>query len=476
MGVKTPFSPRLTACLLSLIACWPLAADPGIIVGTPPAASAGSTAAASSLPWPARLAVTSGLRPETEALAGASWQPKGTIEPVQDRVSAVHLSAWQSPTVKKGQEADWELVRSRLKTPIKDAKPQYEQAGGFVYVPAVADDSAPASATPRPLTFRFVSARQTPSTHAGEAATVAIERTWFFLYDPLPPKAEPGDPEPEAREPRGLVVLMPGMFGTPSEPIVGLVKRLRQEGYSVLRMLSQPSRFTQSTTYALPLEGDFSAAIKPIAADLTDRAAEAAYAVEAAVLYAKQERPVLRTLPRIAIGMSGGAMLLPIVLAREPGAYAGAVSIAGGVDYLRILTTSNYADWIDAVRVKWFTSPAAGPDAHAANMVPTAPAKRVRELLALYRAAAPLDSANLAGTLKSVPWLLLHGASDKAVPAETGDELWEMLGKPERIIIKGGHEWVFLTLASKFNAITEWVNRHTAAQQHAAPFSAGTHR
>jgi predicted esterase len=475
--VKSPLAPRLTVILLSLVACWPVAADPGPLAGG--TAAAGSIpAAAASLPWPARLAIRSGLRPETEALAGAGWKPKGTIEPVEDRVTAVHLSAWQSPTVKKGQEADWDLVCGRLSTPAKDAKPQFEHAGGFVFVPAVADDTAPAATAPRPLTFKFVSARQTTPSHQGGASAVVIERTWFALYDPLPPKAEPGDPEPAAKPTRGLVVLMPGMFGTPTEPIVALIRRLRQEGYCVLRMLSQPSRFTESVTYALPLDGDIAAAITPIAADLGDRAAEAAYAVESAVLYAKQERPGLRTLPRFAIGMSGGAMLLPVVLAREPDAYAGAVSIAGGVDYLRILTTSNYADWIDAVRVKWLTPAsapaAAGVDVKAAptTVSITASAKRLQELSTLYRAAAPLDSANLVGSLKAIPWLLLHGASDKAVPAETGEELWEKLGKPERIVVKGGHEWVFMTLSSKFTAITEWINKH--APQPALP--AGTAR
>ncbi len=261
------------------------------------------------------------------------------------------------------------------------------------------------------------------------------------------------------------------MFGTPTDQIVALVRRMRQEGYSVLRMMSQPSRLTESITYALPLEGDIAAAVPPIAADLTDRAAEAAYAVESAVLYAKQERPELRNLPRFGVGMSGGAMLLPIVLAREPRAYSGAVSIAGGVDYLRILTTSNYANMIDAVRVKWTgaAAPKTPPPANDPPAVPAPSAKRLDELAALYRAAAPLDSSNLVGALKTVPWLLIHGTSDKAVPASTGEELWELLGKPERIVIKGGHEWVFFSLSGKFDAIADWVNKRASPADKPAP-------
>ncbi|MFT3686053.1 MAG: hypothetical protein QM783_14220 [Phycisphaerales bacterium] len=128
------------------------------------------------------------------------------------------------------------------------------------------------------------------------------------------------------------------------------------------------------------------------------------------------------------------------------------------MDYLKILTTSNYANWIDAVRVKWL-SPAKDGNGAVVSAENAAGAKRLDEMSAAYRAIAPLDSANLVGSLKSVHWLLLHGTLDKAVPASTGDELWELLGKPERIVIKGGHEWVFMTLAGKYNAIADWLNK-----------------
>ncbi|MBY0309118.1 MAG: alpha/beta hydrolase [Phycisphaerales bacterium] len=427
-------------------------AQPG---GSLPHAPATKDAKA-ALPWPARLAMASGLKPETETLAGRNRLAQGTIEPVPGRVMPVHLSSLSGPTVKRGQQEDWELVRARLTTPVPDAEPRFVRPGGFVFVPAEPDDAA--AAAPPPLTFRFVSARRGPA-DAGGKPTVVIERTWFTLYDPLPAKSEPGEAALPSPQPRGLIILLPGMFGTPGDQIAAIARRFRQEGYSVLRMLSQPSRFTESVSYLLPLEGELAATVPPIAADLSDRAAEAAYAVEAAVLYAKQERPVLIGKPRVVVGMSGGAMLLPIVLAREPGAYAGAVSIAGGVDYLKILTTSNYADWIDAVRVGWFAA-AKGAQAAREGLLP--PARRLAELSAVYRAAAPLDSANLVSSLTSVPWLLLHGTLDKAVPADTGDEMWELLGKPERIVIKGGHEWVFLTLSSKHKAIVDWVNNKTA--------------
>ncbi|HYC99978.1 MAG TPA: alpha/beta hydrolase [Phycisphaerales bacterium] len=444
-----------------LLAALLLAAGVAAAQAQPPAApspAAGATVSA-PLPWPARLPVESGLKPETVALKGPGWSPMGTIEPVKPPIMAIHLSSRESAAAARSQKEDWDLLCTRL-AGAADCAPQFEKSGGFLFVPSYDDEPVTPSPSRASLMFRFISARRAAGQANAKPPAVIVERTWFALYDPLPPKSKPGDP-PVAEvvpDPRALVVLLPGMFGTPTDQIVGLTRRLRQEGYSVLRMMSQPSRFTESVTYALPLDGDLAAAIPPIAADLTDRAAEAAYAVESAVLYVQQERPALRGLPRFAIGMSGGAMLLPVVVAREPEAYTGAVSIAGGVDYLRILTTSNYVDWINAVRVKWIAPPAANAGGIPA-VKPAPSSQRLEELAKLYRAAAPLDSVNLMVLVKGVPWLMLHGTTDKAVPASTGEEMWELLGKPERITIKGGHEWLFMTLSGRFNTITEWIDK-----------------
>ncbi|MFT3686055.1 MAG: hypothetical protein QM783_14230 [Phycisphaerales bacterium] len=135
------------------------------------------------------------MKKETEALAGAGWQPKGTIEPINERLTAIHLSAMQSVSVKKSQEADWTLWQARALALPKNTEPRFEQSGGFVFVPAITDDPAPTGTTS--IMFRFVSGRAaTPG--EGGTKTVAVERTWFTLYDPLPPKAEPGEPQADA--------------------------------------------------------------------------------------------------------------------------------------------------------------------------------------------------------------------------------------------------------------------------------------
>jgi pimeloyl-ACP methyl ester carboxylesterase len=143
--------------------------------------------------------------------------------------------------------------------------------------------------------------------------------------------------------------------------------------------------------------------------------------------------------------MSGGAMALPTVVAREPGAYDGAVLIAGGVDFWRINVSSNYADWIGAVDVAW--SPEGATD-------------RMKDTFAdAYRRRAPLDGVHTVAVLRDKPTLIIHGLFDKAVPAALGDEMWTLLGKPDRIELPVGHEVLFFMLEQQHPSILEHLRR-----------------
>jgi pimeloyl-ACP methyl ester carboxylesterase len=307
------------------------------------------------------------------------------------------------------------------------------------------------------------------------------------------------------------------MFATPGEQLAELTKQLRQRGYAVLRMMAHPSRFTENIRFFAPTTGDLNPIGSLIADELTNRAAEAAYAVEAALAYVYQERPALRSVKRAAIGTSGGAMILPTVLAREPHAWAAHVSIGGGADYLRILATSNYTDWIDAAGVIWTPpihadpffdrllehgetiehvmlasntdDPRDKPPVHGlairarrpisdgelrriitgstADVQPTA--KQRQALFDAYRSHATLDSANLAPRIAHIPTLMIVGTTDRAVPAATAQELWTLLGKPERWQIRGGHEWLFLTLPRRFPEIVNWLDARLSPEATPSP-------
>lgn len=314
-----------------------------------------------------------------------------------------------------------------------------EDDGSFVYETMLAPRDRPLPRARRheaSLDFMFVSATLanaeiTPHT----PETIELERTWFSLFEPLQANGE-------VAQPRAVVLLMPGLFGTPGGTLDLLTNRLRREGYAVLRMLAQPSRFTQVTRFGIDRE-DIPRAAGAIAHVLSTRAAECAYAAQGAFVHLARERPALATLPRMAIGFSGGAMTLPTVVAREPEAYAACVMVGGGCHFWLMNDTSNYASIIDAIDVWW------------EGETPTQEEKRA--LADAYLSMAPLDSFHTARALHGRKSLLIHGTLDKAVPAPLGDALWERLGRPERWEREYGHEALFMALPSDMGPMIRWL-------------------
>ncbi|MEZ6317795.1 MAG: alpha/beta hydrolase [Phycisphaerales bacterium] len=282
---------------------------------------------------------------------------------------------------------------------------------------------------------------------------IDLQRTWFALYDPL---GRPAD------ESRGTLVVLPGMFGTPVPMIESAIATWRKRGWSVLRMMSHPSRFTERLEIAVD-PADPSGAAEALADALTDRAAECAYATEAAVRYARDERPELNTKPVVLVGMSGGAIALSTVHAWNPDLYDGAVIIAGGVNFLRINLESNYADFIDAIHLDWTPlEPGEGK--------PTR--EQLDRLCDAYLVDAPLDGWFLASSLVGKPVLMIHGSADRAVPAHLGEELWKRAGEPERWTLPVGHELVFLALPAQARNISKWLAEHVEHSPDSADESA----
>lgn len=258
-----------------------------------------------------------------------------------------------------------------------------------------------------------------------------IQRTWFALYEP----------RGEARG--AVVVLLPGMFGTPEPVIDGFVGKLRDDGWHVLRMLTHSSRFTEKREYVL--EPAHAAALAgAIADELGDRAAENAMATEAVCAHIAETMPDVPIGTRVGLGMSGGGMILSTVMASEHDAYKAAVYIGAGCDFAEIAMESNYTDWIDSVRVTWDGEPTE---------------EQRGAFREAYRAAAPLDSYSTAGAVADIPTLMLLGTVDKAVPTHLGTLLWERLGEPERWTPAATHETLFLVyLPTKFDAVLAWMD------------------
>jgi hypothetical protein len=312
--------------------------------------------------------------------------------------------------------------------PDNSQRAKFEGDGSFVFRPrpGKASDGGPDY-------FVFISAED-------EGQTNQIQRTWFALYQPTAPI-------------RGVALLMPGLFGTPVSTLEMFTTRLRAQGWAVVRMMSQPSRFTERVTFDVDL-ANIPAAAERIARATDDLAGECGFAVKAAFEYVGQQHPELANLPRIAVGMSGGAMTLPTVVAREPGKYAAAVIIAGGADFFAITRETNYTFLVDSVHFQW--KPAEPTD------------DQIKALDAAYLARANLDSYHTADALRGKQVLMIHGDHDLAVPAHLGDLLWERLGKPERWVSSAGHEEVFMRLPLQMDRLMAWIDEHTRA---AAPAS-----
>jgi len=317
-----------------------------------------------------------------------------------------------------------------------------EGPGCFIFARRELDEPVE-NEDPPDLLFKFVSAqaiaRSTGAVVGGSGPEdhIEIERTWFTYRRPL-----------NGSDPKGVLVLMPGMFGTP-EPIVDASERyFRASGWSVLRMLAHPSRFTQRETYEIPddpaRQGLVSAAI---ARDYDSRTAECAYAVDAALGFVGARRARDLDAPVVLMGMSGGAMALPTVFAYAPERYDAAVLIAGGGNFLEISARSNYTKWIDAIEFD------ADPIEEGVQPLVGELLERVSDR---YLTHARLDALQTAPALASVPTLVLHADRDRAVPASTGEALHRALGEPERWVYAMGHELIFLTLPTQIPKIESW--------------------
>jgi fermentation-respiration switch protein FrsA (DUF1100 family) len=111
---------------------------------------------------------------------------------------------------------------------------------------------------------------------------------------------------------------------------------------------------------------------------------------------------------------------------------------------------SNYASWVQAIQFDWVGGE---PDRSRRDRV-------MESLSEAYLEHAPLDGYSLAPQLRDKPVLVLHGSTDKAVPAAYGDQLWERLGEPERWVFPVGHEILFVTLNAQTARIMRWLDEH----------------
>lgn len=412
---------------------------------TPPAeralAPAQPVTDAGDLPWPARWG---------DDVTGA----KGVIREVEGpvaRLTGVRLGEFHYLRAAEEEYADAAFLSraiARARGPEADPSGfrfRPEGPGSFVFLPD--PDYEGPDAQPVPIRahdpahlFKFISGRVRTSWR--DTPGVEIQRTWFALADPI-----------GHDESLGTIALLPGLFGTP-EPMIDRYERsLRRRGWTVLRMLAPSSRFTQRLRVEVDARDGLDDEAQTLADELTDRAAEVAYATDAGIAHAHTLRPELADRPVVLIGMSGSAIASPTVYAWAEDRYDAAILVAGGTDFLRINIESNYSPWVEALQL---VPPGAAED-------PLGDDERgdlslwTPELGEAYLERAPLDGHHLAPRLARVPTVLVHATTDRAVPAARGDDLWRLAGQPERWEVPVGHELLFLMLPNMADRTHKWL-------------------
>ena len=304
---------------------------------------------------------------------------------------------------------------------------KFEDSGAFVIDTTPSDDDRPIVPLVKPAEYlQFASAQ------SRDGKEVRLERTWFAFYD-----------APTEVPVKGVVVFLPGLLGTPPGTIEQFIRAINSQGWAVLRMIAQPSRFLERVDFEIDPRQDLAGPGRLIAGAFDNRIGECGFAVEGAMKHVLRERPALSSLPRIAVGFSGGAITLPAVVARETGAYAGAAIIAGGADFFLITVQSSYTPMLNAVKYRW------------RDRAPSA--AEVAALDREYLKASKLDPYNSCAVLIGKPLLIIQGGVDSAVPSHAGDLLWERLGRPERMVVPLTHELLFAKLSAEFSRIEQWM-------------------
>ena len=471
--VLAAFGLLLTACALP--ACMrirlasedyqrALAAAPSAVPGAAPASEPTAQSWRDPAAWPARLRVRGpGTGSRSGPANGFLRVVPGPLEPMSSSKDV--LARLTREASEDTRFLAWG-IRARARTPggasssgvaSRLLRVRSEGQGAYLFVSPdrpLGDDYSPRRGE---VYLRYVSGRVgagavpvgvAPDEALGLVTPVLLERTWMTYRPPTGPR--------EA-SPRGVVVLIPGLFGTPEGFVNGLASRLRAQGWAVLQLAAHPSRFTQRQAFVIDVDNPGPAAAL-ITEELEQRAAECAYAVQAGCAWVARNRPETRGAPRVIIGISGGAMVAPAVVAREPEAYSGAVLIAGSGDWLRVAVESSYASWVDSFRFAWSRRTPEG-DAVAVRPTPG----DVDRLDDAYRARMTLDAEHTIAALHGKPLLMVHATDDAAVPARLGDRLWRLAGKPERWEFDTGHELLFLAFSLHAGRLTEWLEREVLA-------------
>jgi hypothetical protein len=261
------------------------------------------------------------------------------------------------------------------------------------------------------------------------------------VYVTLPPPV----PEPT----RGVIIRMLALGGADYQR--DLLTPARNQNWRIVNVGTAGALtglVGSKTVVNIRNDEELDAAAKKIALLADEGLAEEAYAVQATMEYIKKERPDLARGPFVIMGFSLGALCTPAVYARleetMPGEIKAAVLVGGGVNLLDITMRANIPGL--ELEIKW--GPGRGGEADRAALV-----RR-------YLDHAKLDPHHLAPLLRQIPVLQIHAQMDKIVPADTGEQLYELMGRPDRINFLGGHELLFYFMSNQKERVRDWLSKN----------------
>jgi hypothetical protein len=246
---------------------------------------------------------------------------------------------------------------------------------------------------------------------------------------------------PAGVRPRGLVVHIAGLGSIQFEE--PLLKELLSRGWCVLRVATPRIWWYESQTYKMESWEDVEANAVKLAASFDDLLAESAYAAEAGLAWLAEERPDLPLSPLAIVGCSAGGLIAPAVVARMPDRFDACVLVGAGANLLKVSQLSDLTD--GGVKLEWKDG--------IRNM-----AYRDR-LFSRYLELSKLDPYHTARFLRDKPVLFHSAEFDSTVPAECGFELYERLGRPDRLTSFVGHRLLFWTFPKHATRIADWLEQ-----------------
>ncbi len=279
------------------------------------------------------------------------------------------------------------------------------------------------------------------------------DRTWYLMRSGTRMRIfEPTGVH--SNSPRGTMLHLSSLAGFEYEKPV--IDELCAAGWLILQVDPSTAR-RQEAPVQVDSDGPMTEPAKRLARVIDNRVAEIAYAAEAGLDFLLHSRPDLDGRPVVLAGYSAGALVGPSVATLLHDRLDAIVFVGGGANLLNISRRSSLTNGGIAVRwsgSKTTTSPETGAITVADDTW--------RKLEDAYLSASKLDPYNTAPYLLDKPVLVLHGVFDDIVPADSGDLLYERLGKPERVVFTLGHKGLFWRLPSQSGMIARWFEKQTS--------------